>query len=649
MNLSLLSGPLAHAIGWTLLHLVWQGALVAVVLAVLLHLCGRSANLRYLLSCGALTVIVALGVVTAIRSYPVGVLAPVVTSRPESVTPALDGVAPGFALLATATAVTTTGVAPDRFRSYVRAANDALPVIVTLWILGVVLLSIRLGLDWLKARRLVDQSRTSICDEWQASLRRLAAALGVRHAVRLLESAAIEVPTVIGVIRPAILLPASTLVGLTPVQLEMILAHELAHIRRHDFLVNLLQTAVETLLFYHPAVWWISRQVRIERENCCDDLAVAVCGSPLHYARALARLEELRVTPPALAVSATGGSLFQRVRRLVASSTGSSAPAVRGLSAAAILSCLLLMLAAQSFSAIGARRTAHERAPHVKVAQDKNVSVASEKEMAHDAIQGTPNGKPSRDAVAGEPDPAVVSDAAIDAAADAAADAAPEAAVAAVGSSDSGDTEEPGAADGRPTLEDLIALRSQNVTADMVRELRQLFPGVRLQQIAGFYAVGATPEYVRDMRAFGLDITCAEEAQNLAAVGVTREYVRQMRKMGFALTSPGDASSMCAVGVTPEYVRQMRAAGFPVDKPGDAQGLCAVGVTPEYVREMKRAGVEMTQGDAQSLCAVGVTPEFVRKLAAAGYPNATASQLSRLAAAGVTGDFIREMAQYRSK
>ena len=104
----------------------------------------------------------------------------------------------------------------------------------------------------------------------------------------------VDVPTVIGWLKPVVLLPASALAGLSPNQVEAILAHELAHIRRHDYLVNLLQTLVETLLFYHPAVWWLSRRIRAERENCCDDLAVSLCGDPVAYAAALAELEDLR-------------------------------------------------------------------------------------------------------------------------------------------------------------------------------------------------------------------------------------------------------------------------------------------------------------------------------------------------------------------
>jgi beta-lactamase regulating signal transducer with metallopeptidase domain len=153
---------------------------------------------------------------------------------------------------------------------------------------------------------------------WQRRARRLAASLGVHPAAPLLASRAVDVPMVIGWIRPVILLPAAALAGLGPAALEAVLVHELEHIRRRDYLVNLLQSLAEVLLFYHPAVWWVSRQVRLEREHCCDDAAVTHCGDPLLYARALTSLEELRHSPeprPALALAATGGILTPSLPR----------------------------------------------------------------------------------------------------------------------------------------------------------------------------------------------------------------------------------------------------------------------------------------------------------------------------------------------
>jgi peptidoglycan-N-acetylglucosamine deacetylase len=157
-----------------------------------------------------------------------------------------------------------------------------------------------------------------LAERWQARVAHLSRQLRLSRPVRLCESALVEVPTVVGWLRPVILVPASLLTGLPAQQVEALLAHELAHIRRQDYLVNLLQTMIETLLFYHPAVWWISGQVRQEREHCCDDLAVKACGDVLVYARALTELEQLRVRVSGqLALAATGGSLLGRIRRLV--------------------------------------------------------------------------------------------------------------------------------------------------------------------------------------------------------------------------------------------------------------------------------------------------------------------------------------------
>src|SRR5262249_17738290 len=145
----------------------------------------------------------------------------------------------------------------------------------------------------------------------------LAARLGLTRQVRVLIAGAADGPSVVGWLRPVVLLPSATLLGLTPEQLEAVLAHELAHVRRHDYLVNLAQSLVETVLFYHPAVWWVSSRIRHERELCCDDLAVRSCGDALCYARALTRLERLRIASPELAMGAAGGPLLFRVRRLM--------------------------------------------------------------------------------------------------------------------------------------------------------------------------------------------------------------------------------------------------------------------------------------------------------------------------------------------
>ncbi len=182
---------------------------------------------------------------------------------------------------------------------------------------GVLILSIRHLRNWAAARTL---QRTGVCnapDLWQQRLAHLAMRIRVSRPVMLLESGLASVPSVVGQLRPVILVPAGLLTSLPVAQIEAILLHELAHIRRHDYLVNMLQLAVESLLFYHPAVWWISGIMRAEREHCCDDMVVATGGDAYQYALALAALEGTRWSAPEPALAATGGNLVQRIHRLL--------------------------------------------------------------------------------------------------------------------------------------------------------------------------------------------------------------------------------------------------------------------------------------------------------------------------------------------
>jgi HEAT repeat protein len=194
--------------------------------------------------------------------------------------------------------------------------SRALPWIVPAWLFGVTLLSIRLMGGWFQSRRYGYLGTRTVPDAYIDMLDRLRSRLRIARAVRILESTLVHVPAVIGWLRPVVLVPASAFTGLTPQQIEVLIAHELAHVRRHDYLINLLQAVVETLLFYHPAVWWISRRVRDAREQSCDDIAVATCGDARLYARALLDMEELRGVPR-FAMAANGGSLATRIRRLL--------------------------------------------------------------------------------------------------------------------------------------------------------------------------------------------------------------------------------------------------------------------------------------------------------------------------------------------
>ncbi len=217
--------------------------------------------------------------------------------------------------------------AADRTSALAPAIERAMPWLVSGWLAGVLLLSLRLLGGWWSTRvlRVFDVSPVP---EWcRAQLTALSSRMRIARPVAIVSSIRVSVPVIVGHVKPVIVLPAAVLSGLSVSQLEAILAHELAHVRRHDYLVNLAQTVIETLLFYHPAVWWVSRQVRVAREHCCDDLAVTVCRSRQEYVHALLDLEELRTSTALLALGATDGSLLARGRRLLAPAHGSPSSA----------------------------------------------------------------------------------------------------------------------------------------------------------------------------------------------------------------------------------------------------------------------------------------------------------------------------------
>ena len=293
---------IAQALSAALLDFVWQGLLAAFLLwTALIVLKNRSARARYLASSVTLAVMAILPVVTACLAYtaPAGSHAPAgwFGATPETMH---------------TTMADSAGSSLDWAAKWVSGlARWTLPV----WSLGVLLFSLRLV--W-ASRQISALRRQAIPAE--ATVLAMAGVLRERmklaRPVRVLVSAVADCPSVIGWIRPVVLLPAASVLGLTPQQLEAVLAHELAHILRCDYLINMLQTGVETLLFYHPAVWWASARIRQERELCCDDLAVDSCGDALCYARALTRLERLRLTTPRLAMSSAGGPLLYRIQRL---------------------------------------------------------------------------------------------------------------------------------------------------------------------------------------------------------------------------------------------------------------------------------------------------------------------------------------------
>ncbi len=336
---------LAERLGWALLHSLWQGALAAAVLAVALRvLRGRPAarHAACLLALLALVIAVAM---TLAHQPVVSIKASASPNRPVSQATVVSQ-PPELAVSRSGTLSPRRESEPLRWRGdsvvgkppFRERIEPLLPWISVVWILGVALLSLRHFVGW---RRLCALRRSGVKarPELQRKFARLLEKFGRSAAVRLLESGEAAVPMLAGLLKPAVLLPLRVITGLHEDEVEAILAHELAHLVRRDAWSHLAQVAIETLLFYHPAVWWIGRVARQERENAADDLALAVCADRRVYAGALAHLAEMHLGSQA-ALAATGGSLLARIRRIVRPAPAESSASGWSLGIPALLTVL---------------------------------------------------------------------------------------------------------------------------------------------------------------------------------------------------------------------------------------------------------------------------------------------------------------------
>ena len=597
-----------------LLHFLWQGAALAALAYVMMALC-RSASTRYAVGVGTLVLMFAapVGTFLVLRAQEQG------SSAVVSPSAAATSAAPVLAPL----------LAPAK-RAPIR--QDGAPAyflwLVEAWFAGVVLLSLRSAGGFLLVERLRRRETIPVTEELLQLCLSLQRRMGLTRAVRYCESIHLDAPAVAGWIRPVVLLPVSALTGLSSAQLEAVIAHELAHIQRFDAFVNLFQVAVETLLFYHPAVWWLGKRIRVEREHCCDDSAVALCGSPVTYAHALTHMAESKAAPH-LAMAANRSPLVERIARLLGADH--DAESFRGANLSAGVLCLsAALLAGGAF--LGSVHKVHAQTPAPALAP----AAAPDASAAHRAhvpdVPETPIVVRASDS-APAPTPALALAPAQDSNASPAP--APQAAPAAPKQSYIDSLKEAGLSN--LTVDELIGLTVQGVTADYIKSMKDLGLKIDPDELIGLKVQGITPEYVKGMRAATGQSLDADELIGLKVQGVTPEYVKQMQDLGLK-TDAGEVIGMKVQGVTPEYVREMRGLDLKIDS-GDIIGMKVQGVTPEYVKGMRELGLHPDTGELIGMKVQGITPAYVKELQAAGF-KVDADEAIGAKVQGITPEFI---------
>jgi beta-lactamase regulating signal transducer with metallopeptidase domain len=595
-----LSPSAMQSLGWALLHFLWQGTALAALAAAAMALC-RRASARYVLGVGALVLMLLAPLATFfVYSQPHSGVADTAKSSPLAAVawPSARG------------GIAASGSAPysSFARSSIAPSLDVFPWLVEAWLLGVAFFSLRSAGGFLLIERERRRQSSGVSPRVLEICYTLQDQLGLNRAIAYCGCKWLQAPAVIGWFRPVVFLPGTALTGLSEEQLEVVIAHELAHIRRFDPFVNVFQVCIETLLFYHPAVWWLNKRIRAEREHCCDDMAVALCGNAVEYARALTLMEEWR-SAPVFAMAANRGPLSERIVRVLGLKTLGAG--MRGIGLTGSILCLTAALIAGN-ALVGMTHPPTARAAPIWQATAKS---ASNSPQPAAAAQSSATAKPSAahlqssEQAIGTPSASSYIDA-----------------MKAAGLTDL-------------TVDQLIALKVQDVTPEYVRELHEQGLNPDAEMLVAMRVQDITPEYVRGLRASGLN---PDQNQLIAlkVQGADGEYYRGIKEAGLQ-PDVNTLIGMKVQGVTPEYVREIRAAGLSVTA-SQVIGLKVQEVTPSYLKAMHDLGIELRTDDVIGLRVQDVTPEYVRGIQALGL-KPSANELIGMRVQDVTPEYIKAL------
>jgi beta-lactamase regulating signal transducer with metallopeptidase domain len=620
-----LSPATLRLLALALLHFLWQGAALAALAYVVMGLC-RSASARY-----------AVGVATLVLMFvaPIGTFFILRAQSQDTPQIASADTRGNFAVPASAAILSRakhTTQSPENAPAYFLWLVEA-------WFAGVVLLSLRSAGGILLVERLRRKESTPVSEELLQMCLSLQRRMGLTRILRYCESIRLDAPAVAGWFRPVVLLPMAAVTGLSEEQLEAVIAHELAHIRRHDAFVQLFQVGVETLLFYHPAVWWIGKRIRTERENCCDDVAVALCGSPVTYAKALTRMAESKAAPQ-LVMAINRSPLIDRISRLLGANRG--VQSFRSANLFAGVLCLVTALLAGSAFLGNVHRVQAQTPVAAPAAQPASEPAAAPAPAARKsrvpdtAFTIRPSTEVSDESPTPAPAPAPKAPEADDPSQVPAP--APQASPSSPRQSYIDSLKDAGLTN--LSVDQLIGLKVQGVTGEYVKEMKDLGLKVDVDNLIGMKVQGISPEYVKGMRDATGQSLDTDALIGMKVQGVTPDYVRQMHELGLK-TDSDDIIGMKVQGVTPDYIRQMRELGLKSDA-DDIIGMKVQGITPDYVREMRGLGLKADSGDIIGMKVQGITPDYVKSIRDLGFHPDT-SELIGMKVQGVTAGYIKEL------
>ncbi len=569
-----------QTLAWSLLHFLWQGAAIAALAGALMYVF-RTPSARYLVGIGALVLmLVSFGVTFALLNGAPGA-AELLGSQEAPIAALASALEPRGE--ATALLPAVSSAATDSEAAYLWVAR--------IWLVGVCVLALRVAIGLLLLEHLRRRNLVPLPDALVEKFRALQRKVGITRIVRYCQCRQVTAPAVIGFVRPIVLLPVRALTGLSEAQLEAVIAHELGHIKRFDVALNFFQVIAETLFFFHPAVWWLNNRIRADREDCCDDIAVAASGESVGYARALAAMTGWR-DAPAFSMAVTGGPVATRIARLL----GVSRPRTGGRHAGVFTASLVLMAALGAGAvSLGVTRPALAAAADSLfvqlVAQADPPSPVNPPEPVNPVPVPTPVAQP---ALAQQPVPK--------------AKVAPAPAPV---------QRTPGEPRGPSFIDQMKSVGIDDLDVDKLISLK---------------IHDVTPEYVRGIRASGLNPDI-EQLLAMRIHDVSPEFVTEMRGLGLEADLE-EVIAMKVHGIDAAYVKGIRAQG---ENPGVDQiiGMKVHDVTPEYRRMLESAGFKADLEEVIHAKVMDITPEFIEKARSHGFKNLDLEKLIHLKNADV--------------
>jgi beta-lactamase regulating signal transducer with metallopeptidase domain len=605
-----------QSLGWTLVHFCWQAAAIALVYWFADAVLSKArSHTRYVLALGTMLLMLAGAMATLAyeetRDHPVLLSSPDAFLSPSIVTIG-SSISMDLAPLASLHAAGT------RTQPVLLHLSRLLPWLDLAWLLGVACLSTRTIGGWRLIQRLRRRTLVEAPEAVYANFVRLCKRVGITRPVSLRISQHLQGPLAMGIVRSLIILPASALMALTPEQLEAVLAHELAHVRRADYLWNLIQTMIETLFFFHPAVWWLGRRMRQQRELCCDDVAVQSCADPVLYATALLRLEERRNQRLTLAMALDGhkpgSGLRLRIARILGESNGEKGPRdLVPIPLAAICAVFLLVLLPVPQLFAGLRKAMQIETRPAVTAPPAPAPAPAVPEAAPNPAAGN-DGAPT-------PDPQGTGKGSGEGEGKGAGKGARG-----DGSASYGGNEEPQAAPGPASK------------ADYIDKMRAAGYDVDVDKYIAMKVQGITPEYAQGMANAGFGKPSADDLIAMKVQGITPEYVSQLRAAGIEPGSIGDLVSYRIFHVTPEFVAGMKAAGFDSIPPKKLVEFRVHGITPEYAKTVKQKYPNVTPDELVQLRIFHIDDAFLAAAKRHGFDSLSIQKLVQLRISGVLND-----------